>query len=55
MTAPCNHPEMTNIVALFIYFTSIFQAFNSQDFINNSPYHLSYNLCDVSLENLALD
>ena len=29
--------------------------FNSQDFINNSPYCLPYNLCDVSLENLELD
>ena len=29
--------------------------FNSQDFIGNSPYCLSYNSCDVSLENLELD
>ena len=27
---------------------------NSQDFISNSPYCLSYNLCDVILENLGL-
>ena len=29
--------------------------FNSQDFIGNSHYCLSYNSCDVSLENLELD
>ena len=23
--------------------------------MSNSPYHLPYNLCDVSLENLELD
>ena len=29
--------------------------FNFQDFISNSLYCLSYNLCDVRLENLELD
>ena len=27
----------------------------TQDLISNSPYHLPYSSCDVSLENLALD
>ena len=29
--------------------------FHSQDLVNNSPYCLPYNSCDVSLENLVLD
>ena len=29
--------------------------FHSQDLVNNSPYYLPYNSCDVSLENLVLD
>ena len=31
------------------------KPFNSQDLIRNSPYCLSYNFCDVCLENLELD
>ena len=33
----------------------IFEPFQSQDLISNSPYHLLYNSYDVSSENLVLD
>ena len=40
---------------LLFSFLKLYWPFNYQDFINNSPYCLQYNLYDVSLENLALD
>ena len=33
----------------------MYQPYNSQDLISNSPYFLLYSSCDVSLENLVLD
>ena len=33
----------------------VLNPFNSQDLISNSPYCLTYNSCDVDLENLVLD
>ena len=32
-----------------------FELFHFKDLVSNSPYHLSYNSSDVSLENLVLD
>ena len=36
-------------------FFSFPQPYTCQDLFSNSPYHLPYNYCDVSSENLALD
>ena len=36
-------------------FICLFSPLTSKVFMSNSPFCLSYNLCDVSLENLELD
>ena len=50
----CCGPEKKSL-PLNLNLSTKFQPFHSQDLICNSPYYLSYNSFDVSLENLVLD